>query len=638
MNTSRTSWKPSSRYVTVVNKLFQGLSPAQISPNDTDHQFWRAFLTLELNRDFLTEFLTALPKDECIYTHKPVLSTLFTTCVSFAAKSQEDVVVTGRAIETLSIMSRCVLAKNLAGWEVMEIFAGGVNESDKVFMEFVEMIAQVLGDDRAPASIRHQALQLAVIYTCSINQLSPGAYLLRKDLFPSIVNLIKSPKTERFTFEATLLLSFLANFHKSDAAKLNPYLQRIRDTDDTELMGKICWAANFACDAAVKAYQEISDDSIPTFAKTVGTLITSLRPDRALSSQPLTPPRELFKSQPIEASVSLLPLFEFLFSNPLFTQIFVDPVSSGRAVSNTSRIPPLPHTIISLSSYLLTHGTSSSSPRAMAYANLAMNMLLVLAENSRVMDVFCGESSQPIRLCRQRMPLLPLLTSARPPVCALLDCCILWLRHNLHKRLEVYTYTTCIWTCHRIIWYLQKVRVRLDYEWLELWKAIVGLLAFLASKLDHLTGTGGVERLIQETLRLIDFVVFKAEVLLPTSGDIHVLIYELVLSSNVFRKQTVLLQSLGHPGSTDRRISLRSESASKSLQHLLSVVSYYEGQISTATARTAKDSLRVVAKLIEKDGLHGVNDTYGNEDPPNRAEDVIGFIRYGTTDGLSLMP
>lgn len=46
-----------------------------------------------------------------------------------------------------------------------------------------------------------------------------------------------------------------------------------------------------------RAYQEISDDSIPTFAKTVGTLITSLRPDRALSSQPLDPPRELLKNQ-----------------------------------------------------------------------------------------------------------------------------------------------------------------------------------------------------------------------------------------------------------------------------------------------------------------------------------------------------
>lgn len=36
-------------------------------------------------------------------------------------------------METLSIASRCLLRKNLTGWEVMEIFAGGVHESDKVF-------------------------------------------------------------------------------------------------------------------------------------------------------------------------------------------------------------------------------------------------------------------------------------------------------------------------------------------------------------------------------------------------------------------------------------------------------------------------------------------------------------------------
>ncbi|KAI9570258.1 hypothetical protein HD554DRAFT_2188759 [Boletus coccyginus] len=647
MNTPRISLKPSSKYSAAVNKIFQGHGPAQISPNDTEHQFWWDFFALDLDRDFLSKFLTALPKDECLYAHKSVLNSLFVTCVSFAGKSEEDAIVRLRAVETLSVVLRCILAKNLAGWEVMVVCAGEINESDKVFMGFVEMIAQILGDDKTPAAMRHRVLQLAIVYTSSINQMSPGAYLLRKDLFPALVNLVKSPETERYTFEATLLLSFLANFHRSDAARLNPYLQHIQDTSDTELMRKICWAANFACDAAVRAYQEISDDSIPTFAKTIGTLMMSMRPDRALSSQPLDPPRELFKNQPIEASVSLLPLFEFLFFNPHFTQVFTDTTHSDNGATSTSRIPPLPHTILSLSSYLLTHGTSSASSRAMAYANLAMNTLLIMAENARVMDVFCGQSVQPIRLCRQRLPLLPTPASTRPPICALLDCCVLWLRHNLHKRLEVYTYTTCIWTCYRVVWYLQKVRVRIDYEWLELWKAIIAVLGFLASKLDHLTTTGGIENLIQEALRLVDFALSKAEVLLATPGDVHVFIvrhtcylrkfYELVRSSNVIRKQTGILQTLAQPGTMDRRASLRSESASRSLKRVLSVISYYEGEISGSGAQTAKESLRIVSRLVDKEGVQGVQERY-EEDPRNRGEDVIGFIRYGCTDGLALMP
>lgn len=76
----------------------------------------------------------------------------------------------------------------------------------------------------------------------------------------STFQLIKSPDTERYTFEAILLLSILANFHKSDSAKLNPYLLRIKETTDETLLQKICWASNFAADAAVKLVTPIPLD------------------------------------------------------------------------------------------------------------------------------------------------------------------------------------------------------------------------------------------------------------------------------------------------------------------------------------------------------------------------------------------
>lgn len=57
---------------------------------------------------------------------------------------------------------------------------------------------------------------------------------------------------EEYTFEAILLLAILANYHKSDAAKLNPYLKRIKDCEDAEFMRKLCWASNFALSSSVK--------------------------------------------------------------------------------------------------------------------------------------------------------------------------------------------------------------------------------------------------------------------------------------------------------------------------------------------------------------------------------------------------
>ncbi len=107
------------------------------------------------------------------------------------------------AMDTLSVVLRCCLEKNIAGWEAMELFAGGISESDTVFLvssflrrdiktdgfykDFVGSIETILSDETAPAEVKHRVLQLANIFACSINQLSPGAYLLQKNFFPPLV-------------------------------------------------------------------------------------------------------------------------------------------------------------------------------------------------------------------------------------------------------------------------------------------------------------------------------------------------------------------------------------------------------------------------------------------------------------------
>ena len=40
----------------------------------------------------------------------------------------------------------------------------------------------------------------------------------------------------------------------------------------------------------------------------------------------------------------------------------------------------------------------------------------------------------------------------------------------------------------------------IEYHWLQLWKAIIGLLDFLGGKLDELTSTVGIEELLQEVM------------------------------------------------------------------------------------------------------------------------------------------
>ncbi|CDO72963.1 hypothetical protein BN946_scf185007.g17 [Trametes cinnabarina] len=446
---------------------------------------------------------------------------------------------------------------------------------------------------------------MAVIFVCGIGQLSPGAYFLRHDLFPCIVTTITSPDTEQFTFEAALLLALLANFHKSDAAKLNPYLRRIRETTDEDMMRKLCWATNFAAAAVVKAYQSISDDTPSTISASLGSFLSSLRPDRVLSSKAIDPPaRDLFRNQPIEACVTLLPLFEFLHGSARFRHVFADTLSIQSEKQTSTRIAPLPLTLLSLSSYLFSHASSSSSPRAIAYANLALNTLLVISESDEVLRALTKDTHEEIRICRQRLPPLPPFQPPSPPLCALLDCCILWLRHNLHRKLEVHCY-------------LRNMYDWVGYHWQELWLALILLLDFLASKLESLTTTGGVEQLVQETVLVIDFALCRCEGLLPNPQAVHELVYEVVRSAEVFRKQRGLLERLANPHSvSQKRLSGTVPRAPQALSNIIALAELYEAKLREAGVRSANQGLRAVAKEIEKDGLSYGIDLHGTDDPP----------------------
>ena len=93
----------------------------------------------------------------------------------------------------------------------------------------------------------------------------------------------------------------------------------------------------------------------------------------------------------------LLPVFEFLDNNPAFSEVLVKPFTQ----EDDSQDPVLVLSLVTVSSYILTHATSSATPRAVAYAHLSLNILLRLVQNPKISSAFCQPRSRPIRLCRQ---------------------------------------------------------------------------------------------------------------------------------------------------------------------------------------------------------------------------------------------
>lgn len=87
-------------------------------------------------------------------------------------------------------------------------------------------------------------------------------------------------------------------------------------------------------------------------------------------------------------------------------------------------------------------------------------------------------------------------------------------------------------------------------------------------------------------------------------------------SSEILKKQAILLYSLALPGSAnEQRGSWITEQPTDTLAYILEITAFYEDRISKAGARTAKEAMRVVAKEIEADGLHGAKISREMEPP-----------------------
>lgn len=68
----------------------------------------------------------------------------------------------------------------------MEIFSGDFGKSRTVFKAFVSELKRVWQNAHESDVVRYHCLQIGLKFVCGVNQLSPNAYFLTEDLYPTI--------------------------------------------------------------------------------------------------------------------------------------------------------------------------------------------------------------------------------------------------------------------------------------------------------------------------------------------------------------------------------------------------------------------------------------------------------------------
>lgn len=447
-----------------------------------------------------------------------------------------DEVLVAHAIDTLEALACALLPKAYTNFtlDVITLLAGRMDEADDVFYALMAAIDRTLRT--APVSQQHSALRLAVVVAAYTSSTSLSTYLLHRDLFTAAMQAVRTaPSSMRC--EAALLTALLAAAgHVHGAASsldvdvpsallspaiLQPYQRRMRDTQDPALL--------------VQACSEGLSHMLEAYAPPAHGLWHDWL-GHAPSQATLPPP----------GAWLLLAVCVWLLSSDAFGHALY--------VTDTPLVVPL----LSLASYLLTHAASHA--RATTYAHTALQILLGLLGPTDVSTpahrLLVDEDTLPTPLvgrivqCRDKpgaLPLAPHTGTKRPRrlVVPILHNVTLFLTYNRSKRLDVPSFRTALVIVQRVALLCAKHRIQLEYDWLEVWRAILATADFVAARQTQLTREC-LQALAPCLLETLAIVLVLSDRCLQTPAEIHWLVYELARSRHTLEKLVPMAGSARH--------------------------------------------------------------------------------------------
>ena len=389
---------------------------------------------------------------------------------------------------------------------------------------------------------------------------------------------------DEHSFAPFLLLGLLANYNKFEFQ--NPYQNRLDDFVNETAMSHMAYGIGRIFSSIRDSYVAVQDD-LPEGWNLNSTLtfigLRALSPDSKNKKVPPTDEeaRELFNALPNLEAPICLPTYSFVQANMLFASILATTAAKPELEAPFSAF-------LSMTSYLAHHAHRST--RASHYALLSLLSLRIMMEDQVLVKRLCsGETKAPIRLCRQRPPHLPLVTTDRVPASVMLDICTDTISHNLRRRLDAHLFSLAIGIILRIVSYLGRSKTRLHHHWSHLWGAMLSFVKFLAQYSTDLAHQSQIQN--EVCLPLADVIAYclsTGDSFLPDPGSYDDLFYKLVETGPVLSKFR------------DAYFATFKDGADRSIKILVSVCSHYHDLLQRQHGKKVHQSPAAVQGIIKQ--------------------------------------
>ncbi|KAK5712681.1 hypothetical protein LTR15_011673 [Elasticomyces elasticus] len=523
---------------------------------DIPSGFWAEVFLLPPNLPQLRELLEEADSDDLLHIQQPLHQLLIQ---SIAATK---------------------LGRAPADEHALDVLAG-LDNVDAIFHSLVASLDDVVKNDDRTTSTRLKAVRTAIAVVSGGYQTALVSYFVHNDFFPSLTQLIQHLAEPIQASDPLLLLGLLANHGKFESH--NPYRTRFADFVHDETMIKIVESVGQTSSLLRAKYIAIQDDTPVGWS--VGSTLSYVGLGALAGAKPAQPvlteeqQRELFAEQPSPETNSLMTVYDFTTANKLFCRHFVT-----QEATDKEQAAPF-SSFLSFTSYLYQHAYRSS--RAASYTYLTLLILLVLVEDTAIAKQLC-EITAPVRLCRQRPPLLPLPKGERSYAASIIGSLVDGMNHNLRKRLDTAFYTQILTVLIRILTYLTKSRTKLVYHWSELWRSLLSFVRFLNQYADDIRTLPGSTQMVQALVDLLSLALTGGEAILPDAAAYDDLFYKLLESGDALVK----LRDTYHLGKPDDKQA--------AINTLIGVSQHYAEFIESQKAKKEHLSPREVQKIIRQ--------------------------------------
>jgi len=448
--------------------------------------------------------------------------------------------------------------------------SGGDEDEEKEEEEGDDCVTDDDDDDvqEYPSILKSLSLQLLLTITCLNHNLIENPFIdflmieeqrIEQAMFGILVD---PSERSKHGSNVLLLLTLLANYRKYEST--NPYIMKVSVLDDELALNGFASTISFTLAAFNRQFVSKQEESrstglFSTITNMVGSMFIGDSDEQ----------KQLIKTN---ESV-LLALYEAVHLNRNFISVLTHshtdaligtPPTTPKFDGSTPNTPTndLPMSIGTTNNVLCTFIQYTSivmqdtkMKQNIASAKLCFLILTCITED-QFANSFLHDDNMQFHINIHRMPMRHRKVRAsddgksRTLACWLFDLTTEFLISHMMKEFPFMQHMRCIGIIHRLMCYQKRCHIRLNYQWKELWSALLTFLKYVISNENNFIShwKAGVFVILTQVLNLFNMFITYGDTFLPSPNSYDELYYEIVRMSQIFESVHALVMKYStHP-------------------------------------------------------------------------------------------